>query len=98
MKQLADNQLNFLFNNMLEDTFCQSRTNRIFFEKIYNMAMEIPVGQIYLTAVNFITFSQGTLRNVPKRSRLFEEAISALRIVFYFKEIDSDNIERDQQD
>ena len=60
--------------------------------------MDIPVGQIYLTAVNFITCSQGNLRNAPQRSRLFKEAISAQRIVFYFKEIDSDNIERDQQD
>ena len=98
MKTLADERLNFLLDNKLEELYRQSKTNRIFFEKIYNIAMEIPVGKIYSTALNFIDFSQGSIRNAPKRSQLFEKAISALRVVLYFKEIESDDVEFDQQE
>jgi len=44
-----------------------------FFESIYNMAMEIPIGNIYSTTTSLYRIAMENKRNVPKTSHLFEE-------------------------
>ena len=59
--------------------------------------MEVPVGSLYRNTTNFFSMSSEDESSAPKKSLLFEEAMLALKLVIYFKDMTSE-IEYDKQE
>ena len=87
----------FKLNNTLQDMYRMSRSRKIFFEKLYKQAMELPVGMFYRNATNIVGMASCDESYIPKKSLLFEEALLALKLVMYFKDTTSE-IEYDKQE
>ena len=87
----------FKVNNILKAMYRTSRSGKIFFEKLYKQAMELPIGMFYRNTTNFVSMASEDKSLTTKTSLLFEEATLALQIVVYFKDMTSE-IEYDRQE
>ena len=88
----------FKLTDRLKDMYQTSRSSKIFFERIYKKAMELPVGRFYRNSINAVQMSsQNDTNNSTETSLLFKEALFPLKIVMYFKELNSET-ELDKQE
>lgn len=78
-----------------EDIFTSSNNGeRSFFEKLYRLALKIPIGKIYRAAVTH-TSAQITSERISENisSALILEVLDPLTVIFYFQDITNDGFD-----
>lgn len=90
-KQLIKDRQYMQINTYLEMFYEQSSSKQNFFERFYNTAFMIPVGDVYRSGLAIYKLSNlSPTTETVEFSHLFTEAMNALQIVLFLQDISND--------